>query len=135
MTQADQLRVELQAELPGRRDAVFPLVSTAQGMASWLDAASMDERLGGAVRFRLLDAVAVGKVVSLQPFQHVSYTWDWEGQPLGHLTVVAFDLIDHGPRVHLTLRHVGFRGVAQARLHEAMWRYWFGRLVEATAAI
>lgn len=131
MTSASQLRVELQAEVPGHRDVIFPLVSTAHGMASWLDAASVDGRLGGAVRFQLLDAVAVGKVVSLQPLQHVSYSWDWEARPLSYPTVVAFDVIDHGRRVHLTLRHVGFRGVAQAELHDAMWRYWFDRLVRA----
>jgi hypothetical protein len=32
----------------------------------------------------------------------------------------------------MTLRHVGFRSRAQLELHDALWRYWFGRLVDAT---
>jgi uncharacterized protein YndB with AHSA1/START domain len=126
------LRVELQAEVVGRRDTLFPLVASSDGLLQWIDDATLDPRVGGGFRFRLLDGVAVGRVLALDPVQHVSYAWDWEGQPLGVATTVAFDLIAHGSRTHLTLRHVGFRGRAQAELHDALWRYWFGRLVHAT---
>jgi uncharacterized protein YndB with AHSA1/START domain len=77
------------------------------------------------------EAVAVGKVLAVSAPQHVSVSWDWEGEPLRTPTVVAFDLIDHGKRTHLTLRHVGLADTAQRELHEAMWRHWFGRLVDA----
>jgi uncharacterized protein YndB with AHSA1/START domain len=126
------LRVELQAEVAGRREALFPLVSTADGLLRWIDDATLDPRVGGGFRFRLLDGVAIGRVLAIDPVQHVSYSWDWEGQPLGVATTVAFDLIAHGSRTHLTLRHVGFRTAAAAELHEALWRYWFPRLVAAT---
>jgi uncharacterized protein YndB with AHSA1/START domain len=133
------LRVELQAEVDGRREALFPLVSTADGLMRWIDEATLDTRVGGGFRFRLLDGVAVGRVTALDPVQHIGYSWDWigyswdwEGAPLGIATSVAFDLIAHGSRTHLTLRHVGFRTAAQAELHDALWRYWFGRLVDAT---
>ena len=82
----------------------------------------------------MLDGVAIGRVLALDPVQHIGYSWDWEAQPLGYATTVAFDLIAHGSRTHLTLRHVGFRSAAQAELHDALWRYWFGRLVRATRA-
>jgi uncharacterized protein YndB with AHSA1/START domain len=125
------LRVELQAEVDGQRKELFPLVATAEGLSRWLDDAAMEPTPGGAARLRLRDATAVGKVLALDPPQHISMTWDWEEEPLGTTTVVAFDLIDHGNRTHLTVRHVGFRSEAQQTLHDAVWRYWFRRLVLA----
>ncbi len=125
------LRVELQAEVEGHRDALFPLVSTADGLQRWIDEATLDPRVGGGFRFRLLDGVAIGRVLAIEPVQHISYSWDWEGQPLGVATTVAFDLIAHGSRTHLTLRHVGFRRRSQVELHDALWRYWFPRLTAA----
>ena len=106
------MRVELQAEVDGRRDA-----------------ADVEPKPGGGVRLRLRDAIVIGRVVAVDPPQHVSFSWDWEAEPLGALTVVSFDLIDHGPRTHLTLRHVGLPSAAQVGLHDALWRYWFARLV------
>jgi uncharacterized protein YndB with AHSA1/START domain len=134
LTHAADLRVELQAEVDGQREGRFPLVSTADGLRRWMDDATLEPRVGGGFRFRMLDGVAVGRVVALEPVQHVSYAWDWEAQPLGYSTTVAFDLIAHGSRTHLTLRHVGFRSRSQAQLHDAMWRHWFARLVAATRA-
>jgi uncharacterized protein YndB with AHSA1/START domain len=124
-------RVELQAELAAPRSAVWPLVSSADGLRRWLDDAELEPRVGGAVRLRLRDGLAVGKLLALDPPQHVSFTWDWPAEPLGQLSVVAFDLIDHGGRSHLTIRHVGLPP-AQLELHAALWRYWLDRLV-ATA--
>ena len=129
------LRVELQAEVARRRDTLFPLVCDRRWPALLeFDEATLDPRVGGGFRFRLLDGVAVGRAPAIDPVQHVSYSWDWEGQPLGVATTVAFDLIAHGSRTHLTLRHVGFRTAAAAVLHDALWRYWFPRLVMATRA-
>ena len=134
MTVAADLRVELQAEVAGHRESLFPLVATADGLACWIDAAALDARVGGGFRFRLLDGVAAGRVTAYAPVQHIAYAWDWEGASLGVATTLAFDLIAHGLRTHLTLRHVGFRTVSQAQLHDALWRYWFGRLVGAARA-
>ncbi len=129
------MRVELQAEVDGRRDLVFPLVSTAGGLHRWLDEADLDPKPGAGVRLRLREAIAIGRVIAVDPPQHVSIPWDWEAEPLGALTVVSFDLIDHGPRTHLTLRHVGFRSAAQVDLHDALWRYWFARLVAVARGV
>ena len=54
-----------------------------------------------------------GTVLAVDAPQHLSIAWDWEGEPLGCPSVVAFDLIDHGARTHLTLRHIGFPGSRQ----------------------
>jgi uncharacterized protein YndB with AHSA1/START domain len=128
-------RVELQAEVSGRRDDLYALVSTSEGLQRWLDDASIEPRVGGSVRLRLRGAVAVGRVLAIDPPQHVSWTWDWEADPLNAPSVVAFDLIDHAERTHLTVRHVGFVSTAQVELHDAMWRYWFGRLVAETERV
>lgn len=122
-------RVELQRELDAARIDVFRLVATGEGLASWLDEAELERRVGGHVRLRLRDAVAVGKVLSYAEPQHISFTWDWEQEPLGQLSVVAFDAIDHGARTHLTLRHVGLPGRRQVELHAELWRYWMERLI------
>ncbi len=128
-------RVELQAEVDAHRALVYPLLATGQGLAKWLDEAELDPRVGGRVRLRLRDAVAVGEVLSIQPIQHVSFSWDWEKEPLGQLTVVAFDAIDHGRRTHVTFRHVGLPTAEQVDLHEEMWRYWRDRFVAAAKAL
>jgi uncharacterized protein YndB with AHSA1/START domain len=125
------LRVEHQAEVDGSRAAVFALVATEEGLRRWLDDAELDPQPGGRARFRMLQSVAIGKVLAVDPPQHLSLTWDWEAAPLGVPSVVAFDLIDHGRRTHLTVRHVGFRTRQQWELHDALWRHWFGRLVAA----
>ncbi len=131
----DDRRIELQAEVDGRRADLFPLVSTADGMAHWLDGAEIAATPGTPVRLRLREAVAVGTVLAVDSPQHLSIAWDWEGEPLGCPSVVAFDLIDHGSRTHLTLRHIGFPGRASTELHTALWRYWFERLVTAARAL
>jgi glutathione S-transferase len=128
------MRVELQAEIPTPRDAVYGLVSTAEGLRRWLDEAELVAQIGSPFRLRLTGAIAVGRVAAVDPPQHLSLAWDWEVQPLGRPTVVAFDLIGHGRRTHLTLRHVGFEDAAQRDLHEAMWRFWFSRLVAVAQA-
>ena len=124
-------QIELQAELTGRRDAIFELLATREGLARWLDDVEMEPRVGAPVRFRLRDAVALGRVLALDPPQHVSFSFDWEDEPIGAPTVLALDAIDHGARTHLTLRHVGLPSPRLVRDHEAVWRYWFDRLKAA----
>lgn len=124
-------RVEQQAELTIPRERFFELVSTAEGLARWLDAAEMageHAQVGATVRLRLRDAVVAGSVVAIDAPQHVSFSWDYPDDPLPVPTVVAFDAIDHGARSHVTVRHVGFRSRRQVDLHDALWRYWFARL-------
>ena len=128
-------RVELQTEVDAPREAVFELLATADGLASWLDAAELEPRVGGVVRLTMRDGVAVGKVLALDPPQHISLTWDWETAPLPHLSVVAFDAIDHGARTHVTLRHVSLPSPAEVELHTEMWRYWLSRFEAAVAAL
>ena len=128
-------RVELQTEVAAPRHLVFPLFATADGLRLWLDSATLDARVGGELRAKLRDAQAVGRVVALDSPQHISFAWDWIGQPLGAASIVAFDAIDHGARTWVTLRHVGLPSEAQVLLHEEMWRYWLARFTEACRAL
>jgi uncharacterized protein YndB with AHSA1/START domain len=128
-------RVELQAELDAPRAAVFELMATAEGLGRWLDEAELEPRVGGRLRVRMSEALAEGEVLSLQPMQHISFTWDWVDEPLGAASVVAFDAIDHGARTHLTIRHVGLQGARQIDLHLALWEHWLRRLVDAARAL
>jgi uncharacterized protein YndB with AHSA1/START domain len=127
-------RVEMQQEIDADREGVFGLVSTAAGLRRWLDDGEIEPRVGGEVRLRLRDSDAVGKVLAIDPPQHISFTWQWvdDGRATG---VVAFDAIDHGSRTHLTVRHVGLRGAEQVQLYEELWRYWLERLIEAAKAL
>ena len=126
-------RVELQAEVDAPRAKVYELLATPEGLGRWLDEAEMEPVAGRPVRFRLLDAVAVGKVLAVDPPQHISFSWDWEEASLGRPSVVALDAIDHGARTHVTLRHVGLPSRRQLELHAELWRYWFERFKEAAA--
>jgi uncharacterized protein YndB with AHSA1/START domain len=128
-------RVELQLEVDAPRAAVFPLFATAEGLSLWLDDAALEARVGGALRVRLRDAIAAGAVLALNPPQHVSFTWEWQGRNWPAPSVVAFDAIDHGARTHVTFRHVGLPTPAQVELHEMMWRHWLERFAAATRAL
>ncbi|MBA2558163.1 MAG: SRPBCC domain-containing protein [Chloroflexi bacterium] len=123
--------LELQAEVDAPRERVYELLATAKGLGRWLDEAELEARFEGPVRIRMTDAVATGQVLSIQPPQHISFSWAWEGEDARSGTVVAFDAIDHGSRTHVTVRQVGFRTREQRSLHEALWAYWFGRFQEA----
>src|SRR3972149_4851729 len=60
-------RVELQAEVDAPREAVFALVSSAAGLARWVDAAEFEARVGGAVRLRVRGAGGGGEGVAPGP--------------------------------------------------------------------
>ena len=126
--------VELQAELRLPRAAVYPLFATQDGLARWCDEATFAPDVGAPVRLRLGDAVAVGTVLAVDPPQHVSFSLDWEGEPLGAPSVVALDAIDHGERTHLTLRHVGLPAGRRRQDADEIWRRWFERLKAAAQA-
>jgi uncharacterized protein YndB with AHSA1/START domain len=124
-------RVELQLEVDAPRSAVYELFATEAGLRRWLDAAELEPHVGGALRVRLRDATASGKVLALDPPQHASFSWEWSGQRDAPPMVVAFDAIDHGSRTHVTLRHVGLRTRAESDLHRELWRHWLERFEEA----
>lgn len=124
-------RVERQLEVDAPRTTVFALFATAEGLRRWLDAADLEPRVGGAVSVRLRDATATGKVLALDPPQHISFTWEWAGERAGAPSVVAFDAIEHGSRTHVTLRHVGLRSRAEVELHDELWRHWLERFAAA----
>jgi uncharacterized protein YndB with AHSA1/START domain len=127
-------RVELQTEVDARRADVFALLSTTDGLRIWLDDADIEPRVGGAVRLRLRDAEAQGTVLAFDPPQHIGFTFDWVDEPLGRSSVLAFDVIDHGARAHVTLRHVGLPTRAQVELHDHLWRHWLRRFEDAVRA-
>lgn len=128
-------RVEQQLEVDAPRERVFALFATAEGLRRWLDAAELEPRVGGAVRVRLRDAVATGKVLALDPPQHISFSWEWLDEREPAASVVAFDAIDHGARTHVTLRHVGLRTRAEVELHDELWRYWLERFAAAVREV
>jgi uncharacterized protein YndB with AHSA1/START domain len=127
-------RVELQREIDANREGVFHLVSSGAGRREWLDDGEIEARVGGAVRLRLRDSDAVGKILAIDPPQHISFTWQWAGESAAS-GVVAFDAIDHGARTHLTLRHVGLRSAEQVQMYEELWRFWMEALIAAARAL
>lgn len=128
-------RVERQTEVDAPRRLVFPLFATAEGLRLWLDEAELDPRVGGQLRVRMRDAQAVGKVVALDPPQHISFQWDWVVAPLGSPSVVAFDAIDHGARTWVTVRQVGLPTPEHVRVHDEMWRQWIYRFEDACRSL
>lgn len=124
-------RVELQAEVDVPRKALYGLIATAEGLAAWLEEVDFRPEVGASISYLMRDAQATGEVLAVNAPQHISWSLDWPDEPIGTLSVVAFDLVDHGHRTHITVRQVGFRTRAQRELHEELWRYWFARLLEA----
>ena len=121
--------VELQAEVHSGRDRVWPLLSTSEGLAAWLGQAEVPASVGGQIRLTVGDAAAHGVLLAVDGPQHISFTFDWDGAPIGGPTVLALDAIEHGASTHLTLRHVGLPAGRERDRHEALWHERFGRLV------
>lgn len=112
---------------PAPIERVWPLVSTAEGLASWLMPNDLQPVVGHRFSFTTrpapgFDGVVLAEVVDVDPPRRISFTW--VGGPLD--TVVTFTLTplqNGGTRLRMT--HTGFAGLRATlvrRLLDQGWR-------------
>ncbi len=114
------------------RSAVFDFLVNPVKLARWLgeftDTPEVGQDYGVAIG---PDHVARGRFVSIEPNEHVVFTWGWEHSP--HVpvgsTTVTITLTDHDGGTSVLLRHDGLP-MGPEDEHAVGWAECLGRLVE-----
>lgn len=106
MTQGRTIEREIILNAPPER--VFRALTEPAELVRWFgDAAELDPRPGGALRFAWEEyGDQHGRVLEVDPPRRFVFAWD-EGPELGE-TTIAIDLIPDGGGTRLRLVHTGF---------------------------
>jgi uncharacterized protein YndB with AHSA1/START domain/quercetin dioxygenase-like cupin family protein len=132
MVSADVAPIVRSIEIGAPPERVFRLLTDPEELVRWWpDAAELDPRVGGRLRFELRggEAVVTGEVTRYEPPRALAFTWFPSGKP-DHETRVEFTLTpagEGGSRVEVV--HSGWDGAADLRpLHDEGWADFLGRL-------
>ena len=134
---APDLEYEIRIEAP--RDLVWSFWVEPDRLVRWMGSrATLETHPGGAFRleYRSGDVVA-GSYVEVEPPRRLVVTWGWEEEgsavPAGASTIeVGLESLEGGAATLLRLRHLGLPEESRGS-HDEGWRYFLGRLVEASA--
>jgi len=135
MTSVSEDVLQLETRVAATPATVFPLISTADGIARWFGSSvDFDAKPGGTLRVDINGRdVARGEVVELVEPERVVFTFGWEGDthpvPAGS-TRVEITLTVDGDGTLITLRHSGLTA-EQAKDHKEGWDHYLPRLLEA----
>ena len=127
-------RVEHEVTIAAPRELVWEFFTDADRLVQWKGRrAELDPRPGGVYRCAIDDrAVVVGEYLSVAPYDEVSFSWGWEGDPLvppGSSTVtVTLTDVPEGTLVRLV-----HTGLPHPRLgpHDAGWARYLPVLASA----
>jgi uncharacterized protein YndB with AHSA1/START domain len=130
-------RVEQEVTIAAPRTLVWEFFTDADRLVQWKGtSAVLDPRPGGVYRCVISDqAVVVGEYLSVSPYDEVSFSWGWEGDPLvppGSSTVTV-TLTDVPEGTFVRLVHTGLPH-PRLDLHEEGWARYLPGLVSAAAA-
>jgi len=101
---ADGYELRFERFYPQPIDEVWELISTSEGVETWLGVADVDLRVGG--QFRLLEVGGqgiAGVILTLEPPHVLEYTWDsaqWTGG------TVRYELSEADGRTRLVFTHI-----------------------------
>lgn len=129
----DRLPIVLRAPLAREASDIWPLLSTASGLAKWLASAErFDPAPGGAFRFvsrfKGTEIVEEGRVEALEPERLIALSWEWMGQGWQAPTRVELRLEPDPTGTALVIHHSGFEALEpEQRLaarvnYAAAWR-------------
>lgn len=130
-----QERIEQEVTIAAPRELVWEFFTEADRLVQWKgSSAELDPRPGGVYRCAIDDrSLVVGEYLSVTPYDELSFSWGWEGDPLvppGSSTVtVTFTEVPDG--THVRLVHTGLPH-PRLDVHEAGWSHYLPVLV-ATA--
>lgn len=129
----DSVLVEQTISIAAPIDAVFELITTAQGLSEWMAIEAVSElEVGGLLRWRHENgAVMSGRFVEIRKPTRVVFTYGWEAGgpadvPPGS-TEVAIELAEHDGQTRLHLVHRRLPRV-RADEHGQGWSWFLQRL-------
>lgn len=92
-TDATRRWVELDVLLPGTPEQVWQAIATGPGLSAWFTATSVEERVGGAIRFEFGEGMAsAGTVTAWEPpfrFAYEETGWNGEAPPVATECVIT----------------------------------------------
>jgi uncharacterized protein YndB with AHSA1/START domain len=134
---SDRVLVEEVIKIDAPREVVFELLTSAQGLLTWIAVEAECEAVpGGVIRWRHQNgAIMSGRFVVIERPSRVVFTYGWErgavDVPPGS-TRVDIELEEHGGVTQLRLVHSQLpTGVADEHRHG--WQWFLGRLAERSA--
>lgn len=115
-------------------DVVWTLVSTADGLRTWMAVdAEVDLRVGGTIRWEHDNGwVVAGIVREVTPMRRLAFTYGWErgGFPVPvDSSIVTIELAARGAATELSVRHRGLTP-EMAEQHTSGWQMFVSRLAE-----
>lgn len=131
-TVQDTSPVVQSVEIRATPERVFELFTDPEQLVKWWpDAADLEPRVGGKMRFVFDRGEVTGEVTRFEPPSALGFTWNSEQAP-GVVTQVDVTLEDLGDgRCRVELVHSGWEAAPEARaIHEQGWRHFLGILVE-----
>jgi uncharacterized protein YndB with AHSA1/START domain len=130
-------RVEQEVTIAAPRELVWEFFTEADRLVQWKGSrAELDPRPGGVYRC-VIDgqSVALGEYLTVSPYDEVSFSWGWEGDPVmppGSSTVTV-TLTEVPEGTHLRLTHTGLPH-PRLHLHDAGWTRFLPELLRAAEA-
>jgi uncharacterized protein YndB with AHSA1/START domain len=138
MISAETAPITRSVEIGAPPERVFRLLTEPDELVRWWpDAAELDPRLGGRLRFEFRggEAVVTGVITRYEPPTALAFSW-FPSQKPNHETRVEFTLTPIGAeRSRLEVVHSGWEGASELRPpHDEGWTYFLGRLQELEIA-
>ena len=144
---ADDLVLELSAELPAGRERVYEALTQPSELARWwgphgftIPEIDWDLRVGGVYRLTMQPPEGeafhlTGQFRGIDPPAALSYTFVWEEpDPDDRETLVSLSLLDAGGSTELRLRQGAFATEDRLALHRGGWSDSFEKLERLLSA-
>jgi glutathione S-transferase len=152
MTARDTFDLTVTRTIRAPRQKVFDAFVKPELVRKWFGArgftitrADIDARVGGRFRMTMQPRTGepysvVGEYREIASPERLSFTWKWEGEPMGALpeTLVTVTLIErraeHGVETEVKLLHSGFPSVEASEAHARGWSSALNKLIDQTDA-
>jgi uncharacterized protein YndB with AHSA1/START domain len=128
----DERTLEVETRVDAPAEVVFTYFTDPEKYRRWKGVgAELDPRPGGTYRVDMgPNGWVSGRFVSVDPPDHIVFTWGWEGDPAipPGATRVEVTLVPDGDATIVRLKHSGFPDDQAAEQHEQGWRHFLSRL-------
>lgn len=115
-------------------ETIWEFLVDPEKATRWMgQTASFDARPGGEYRVEVVNEVAAGEFVELDPPHRLVWTWGWEPGGMSSLpsgsTTIEVELIPEGDGTLLRFTHSGLPDADATQKHAHGWDHYLERLV------
>lgn len=132
--------LSIATRISARPSTVYRWLTEPERFARWMGAAmgkaTLESRIGGALRVEFPGSVVVGEVVDMVPDQRFAFTWGYAeagASPPASSTRVEITLEPTGDGTLLVLRHSGLPSEMLRQQHRGGWRLYSAVLASGAA--